>query len=82
MAELLGRCVVARSLNQDKKKVVGIGAEFSEILKGSATTVCYLDVPEWMDEWQEQMDYLQKEFGYFTKPQIRKLSEGEYPKDD
>jgi len=82
MAELLGRCVVARGLNQDKKRVVGIGAEFSEILKGSATTVCHLDIPEWSDEWQKQMDYLQNEFGYFTKPQMRKLSEGEYPQRD
>jgi hypothetical protein len=70
---------VARGLNQDKKRVVGIGAEFSEILEGSATTVCHLDIPEWTDEWQKQMDYLQKEFGYFMKPQMKKLSEGEYP---
>lgn len=79
MAELLGRCVVARGLNQNKKIVVGIGVEFSEIAKGSATTVCYLDVPEWTDEWQKQMDYLQREFEYFTKPQMKKLSEDEYP---
>src|SRR5205085_9734133 len=52
LAELMGRCVVVRGLSQNKKKVVGIGAEFSALVEGSATSVCYLDVPEWTDEWQ------------------------------
>lgn len=79
MAELVGRCVVARGLNKNKKKVVGIGVEFSQVVKGSATTVCYLEIPEWGDEWQKQMDYLQREFGYFAKPRAKGLSQEEYP---
>lgn len=82
MAELIGRCLVARGLASHKQKVVGIGVEFSEIQKGSATTVCYLEIPEWTDEWQKQMEYLQKEFGYFVKPIIRKGHEDEYPNID
>jgi len=73
MAELLGRCVVARGLTQDRTKVVGIGAEFSRHIEGSATTVCFLDVPEWTVEWQEKMDYLQREFGYFAQPRVRSV---------
>lgn len=78
MAELLGRCVVARGLTQDRTRVVGIGAEFSQHVEGSATTLCYLDVPEWTHEWQEKMDHLQREFGYFVQPQAKKLSGREY----
>jgi hypothetical protein len=53
--------------------------EFSKVLEGSATAVCYLDIPEWTDEWQEKMDYQQREFAYFVKPEAKRLSEGEYP---
>jgi len=79
MAELAGRCVVARGICQNKKIVIGINVEFSDFVKGSATTVCYLEIPEWTKEWQEQMDYLQKEFGYFIKPNAKRLQEQEYP---
>src|SRR4030095_1067013 len=37
MGELLGRCVVARGLDQTKTKVIGLGVEFSKHVKGSAT---------------------------------------------
>lgn len=79
MGELLGRCIVARGVNQTKTKVVGLGFEFSKRVEGSATTVCYLDIPEWTSEWQDQMDYQQREFGYFTKPQVKRLTEDKYP---
>jgi hypothetical protein len=78
MGELLGRCIVARGLNPTKRRVVGLGVEFSKVVEGSATTVCYLDIPEWTDEWQEKMDYQQREFGYFTKGKLKGLSESEY----
>ena len=80
MGELLGRCIVARGVNQTKTKVVGLGFEFSQRLEGFATTVCYLDIPEWTSECQEQMDYQQREFGYFTKPRVKELTEDEYPR--
>lgn len=79
MSELLGRCIVARGLTQDRTRVVGIGAEFSRHVEGSATTVCHLDVPEWTGEWQGKMDYLQRELGYFAQPQAKKHSGSEYP---
>lgn len=82
MAELLGRCVVARGLTPDRTRVIGIGTEFSRHVEGSATTVCYLGVPEWTGEWQEKMDYLQREFRYFAQPRAKTFSGTEYPPED
>lgn len=79
LGELLGRCIVARGLNQTKTKIIGLGVEFSKHVEGSATTACYLEIDDWTDEWQQQMDYQQREFGYFKKPQVKGLSEHEYP---
>lgn len=75
MGELLGRCIVARGLNQSKTKVVGLGAEFSELVPGSATSVVFLDIPDWTPEWQAQKDYQQREFGYFSNGQNAKRFE-------
>jgi hypothetical protein len=47
--ELQARCIVARGLNQDKRRVVGMMFEFSEIQPGSTTTLCLLDIEQWMD---------------------------------
>lgn len=77
--ELQLRSIVARGLNQNKRKVLGILAEISDIVKGSATSLCLLDIQEWTDEWQEKMELIQKELGYFTQPQTKKYSEEEYP---
>lgn len=63
--ELQARCIVARGLNQDKRRVVGMMFEFSEIQPGSTTTLCLLDIEEWTDEWQRKMNTVQEEFGYF-----------------
>lgn len=79
MGELLGRCIVARGLNQTKTKVIGLGIEISKRFEGSATTACCLEIAEWTDEWQQQMDSQQREFGYFTTPQVKGLAEQEYP---
>ena len=32
-----------------------------------------------MEEDQEQMDYAQSEFGYFSNPKFQKFHEDEYP---
>lgn len=72
----LGRCIVARGLNQTKTKVIGLGEEFSKMVEDSATTVFYLEIRKWTAEWQEQMDYQQGEFGYFAKPQMKGLFRG------
>jgi hypothetical protein len=79
LGELLGRSIVARGLSQTKTKVIGLRFELSQKLEGSATTVCYLEIPKWTVEWQEKMDYQQREFGYFVNPKVKGLSEDEYP---
>lgn len=79
IAELYGRCIVARGLFQEKSVVVGICAEFSKVQKGSATTLCYLNIQEWTDEWQEKMTFLQNELEYFKGAGKRRQGEFEYP---
>lgn len=74
LGELLGRCIVARGLNQTKTKVIGLRSEFSQVSEGSATTVGYLEIPEWTVEWQDKMDYQQREFGYFVNPKVKGLA--------
>ena len=80
--ELEARCLIARGINQEKQTVIGLLIEFSEKQPGDAMTILYLDVPDWTSEWQQQMEYLQKELGYFTKPAMQNLGEDEYPKID
>ena len=80
--ELEARCLIARGINQEKQTVIGLLIEFSEKQPGDAMTILYLDVPDWTSEWQQQMEYLQKELGYFTKPAMQNLGEDEYPKLD
>jgi len=82
IAELYGRCIVARGLFQKKSVVVGICAEVSEVQEGSATTLCYLNIAEWSDEWQEKMNFLQREFDYFKGTGKRRQGEYEYPSID
>lgn len=78
-AELGGRCLVARGLNKDRKTVVGLATERYEEGKGFSFDLVYLNIPMWTDELQNQMEYAQREFGYFAKPQYMKIHEDEYP---
>lgn len=79
MAELAARCFVARGLDPNGRTVIGIATERPEPGKGySLDTLCF-DKLEWTDEDQQQLEYLQREFGYFTKPRQSRLREEEYP---
>ena len=78
-AELGGRCLVARGLNKDRKTVIGLATERYEEGKGSSFDLIYFNIPIWTDELQNQVEYAQKEFGYFTNPQFTKVHEDEYP---
>ncbi|HEV7643534.1 MAG TPA: hypothetical protein VGO50_06260 [Pyrinomonadaceae bacterium] len=73
------RCVVARGLVPDKRKVLGIIVEVSEKVKGTATGLFLLDIGEWTREWQEKMEMIQKETGYFENWNPKSFSEDEYP---
>ncbi|MFH1940708.1 MAG: hypothetical protein ABIL68_01290, partial [bacterium] len=78
-AELFGRCLVARGLHQERSTVIGLATERYEEGKGYSFDLIHMRIPQWTDELQEQMDYAQKEFGYFANPRFTKVHEDEYP---
>jgi hypothetical protein len=80
-AELGGRCLVARGLNKDRNTVIGLATERYEEGKGFSFDLLYLYIPQWTDELQKQIEYAQKEFGYFANPQYMKIHEDEYPQE-
>ncbi len=79
--ELQMRCIVAKGLNTDKTKIIGIMTEFSELEKGSATSLCFLEIDEWNEEWQQKMDLIQKELGYFASPRKTKFSGDKFTRE-
>lgn len=79
--ELQMRCIVARGLNQNKKKIIGILAEFSDVVEGAATSVCLLEIDEWTEDLEQKMNIIQNELGYFSKPKETKFSNDEFTKE-
>ncbi len=78
-AELGGRCFVARGLHQDKTTVVGIATEPYEGGKGFSLDLFYLEKDTWTAEDKSEMEYVQKEFGFFRSPEQTCMHEDEYP---
>ena len=79
VAELGGRCYVARGLHQDRNTVIGLATEQYEQGKGFSFDITFLYKPTWTDEDQRQMEFCQKEFGYFASPLEQPIHEDEYP---
>ena len=77
--ELEIRCFVARGLNPTCQTVVGIGTEYFEANNSSALFLVYLNKPEWTAEDDIHSKKMQKELGYFVKPEIKSTHEDEYP---
>lgn len=80
LAELAARCHIIRGLYQNYKTVIGIATEEYKKGKGYSLDVIYYSKDIWTEEDKEQMDYLQRECGYFSEPQINHVHEDEYPK--
>lgn len=78
-AVLGGHCLVARGLNKDRNTVIGLATERYEEGKGFSFDLVYLNIPQWTDELQKQIEYAQKEFGYFASLKYMKIHEDEYP---
>ena len=79
--ELLGRCLVARSMDPDKYPiVVGISILKEDRSSGQAMGVdtVQVDVP-WHNELQRQAEYARDHFGWFKNAEVRYLHESEYP---
>jgi hypothetical protein len=79
VAELGGRCFVARGLHQNRNTVIGLATEQYEQGKGFSFDIMYLYRQIWTDEDQQQMEFAQKEFGYFASPLEQSIHEDEYP---
>jgi len=78
-AELGNRCFVARGLNQECSRVVGIATERYEKGKGFSLDLCNVFRPNWSADNQRLMEQIQKDLGYFARPKVTKDSEDEYP---
>lgn len=63
--ELKLRCLVARSLFQDRKIVIGIATDPYENGKGHSIDLVYLDLTEWGETQQKEAEQISNELGYF-----------------
>lgn len=79
LAELSGRCLVARSLNKDSTTVIGIATERPKPGQGYSLDLIYLYKETWTVEDQRKAEYAQREFGFFSAPQQTHCHEDEYP---
>jgi hypothetical protein len=79
VAELGNRCFVARGLNPESKRVIGIATECYEKGKGFSLDLCDTFRPKWSEQDQKLMEEMQNELGYFRRPKISKVGEDEYP---
>lgn len=69
--ELGLRCLVVRGRLPDVKVVVGISRDqlgSSEV--GYSHDIVYMDIPEWTDDFEEQVNNIQKELGYFENSSL------------
>lgn len=74
--ELGLRCLVVRGRLPDVKIVVGISRDKlgpSEV--GYSHDIVYVDIPEWNDDFEEQVTGIQKELGYFENASWAKRPE-------
>lgn len=81
VAELGGRCYVARGLHQDRTTVIGLATEQYENGRGFSFDLIHLHKPTWNREDQQQMEFAKREFGYFVSPLEQLIHEDEYPKE-
>lgn len=64
--ELGLRCLVVRGRLPDVKIVVGISRDkLGPSVVGYSHDIVYVDIPEWDDNLEEQVNKIQKELGYF-----------------
>lgn len=78
--ELAMRCLVARSFAEQEKcqMIIGIGTECLNHENYSFDMVC-VEVTEWTEEFQNKVESIQKELGYFENLELQYIQEDEYP---
>lgn len=79
IAELHARCFVARGLNTKCKTVIGLATERYEGKEGFSLDAFSLEKPDWTEEDQKKLVYLQNELDFFKAPVQSTVSEDEYP---
>lgn len=71
-------CYIARGTFKSNRKVIGIATE-----KKASSTCSYdfalLDMPEWAEQNQREMEKVQEETGILVSPEISVVHEDEYP---
>ncbi|WP_446811102.1 hypothetical protein ACH50O_05920 [Methylomonas sp. 2BW1-5-20] len=65
LKELSMRCLVVRGRLPSVGVVVGIATDRPSESKGHSSDLVYIDIPEWSDELEAQVQLIQKELGYF-----------------
>lgn len=71
-------CFIARGMQTENSRVVGIATEM-KIRPTCSYDFCYLELPEWTNEHQKEMERLQKETGIFSNYTVKQVREDEYP---
>ena len=71
-------CFIARGMHKDNKKVIGIATEM-KLLPSCSYDFCLLEIPEWTQKEQTNMEKLQEETSIFKNPRERYIHEDEYP---
>jgi hypothetical protein len=79
VAMLSAICQIARVKSPENKKVIGIATE-KKIRPTCSYDFCLVNIPELTEEYQEDMEKLQRETGILTNPIISYAHEDEYPK--
>jgi len=65
--ELGMRCLVVRGKLPNVKLVVGIARDRPSSKGGHSSDIVYINIPEWTDELESQVQKIQSELGYFEK---------------
>ena len=77
-ASLANRCFIARGLNPENRRVVGIGIDETRMDAGSTSDIVYLDKEKWTSANQSCLEAMQKDLGYFLNSKRRRIQK-EYP---
>jgi len=78
---LLNMCWIARGTFKENRKVIGIASE-KQVRRMRSYDFCLIDLPEWTEENQKQMEKLQQETGILLSPEIGIAHEEEYTRSN
>lgn len=76
---LLQMCWIARGRFQENRKVIGIASD-KKVRPTRSYDFCLIDIPEWTQENQKQIERLQQETGILVNPVWGYAHEDEYPR--